>query len=247
MRITKNQLRRSIKEEIAAALREDDKKDEGPGVKGPSEALPTASAGEQIGKEGRAELQDMEDIVSAIPEKKPGPGAKLHKRKKGKTDTNESRLRITKNQLKQIIKEELAGVVKEGWRDYDLNLGGGMTGKMQREYPEELGEYDPYTAGELTSDIQSGASKVASLLTPDLGGAGKELANKLGFGGGEDFEAMDDDALKDRLITAQAGMINPQGVSTKRSNMNDAAVINNILKSRAGAAVVDETRRRRKR
>jgi len=57
MRITKNQLRQIIKEELAAVLREDDKEDEGPGVKGDVEALPAASATEKAGAKGRAEME----------------------------------------------------------------------------------------------------------------------------------------------------------------------------------------------
>ena len=77
MRITKNQLRQIIKEELAAVLREDDKEDEGPGVKGDVEALPAASATEKAGAKGRAEMEQrpmlkgsgVKSIKSDQPEK----------------------------------------------------------------------------------------------------------------------------------------------------------------------------------
>jgi hypothetical protein len=60
-------------------------------------------------------------------------------------------MRITKRQLKQLIKEELATtLVKEGWydtlADFDWGLGGGAKGGIQRKYPNSgIGEYEPTT------------------------------------------------------------------------------------------------------
>ena len=140
-------------------------------------------------------------------------------------------MRITKNQLRQIIKEELSLVLREGVADFDLKMGG-LGGEQLRSKlalakgDQSQGVYDPYTVGELGSDIKSG------------------VGSFFGLGGGEDFEAMDDGALKDRLATAQAGMV---GGSNRRGSMNDAAKINRILDKRAEASgTVRESKRRRK-
>tara|TARA_R110002124_G_scaffold174475_3_gene342136 strand:+ start:124 stop:465 length:342 start_codon:yes stop_codon:yes gene_type:complete len=77
-------------------------------------------------------------------------------------------MKITKAQLKQIIKEELSAVLdeeiveeEEQLDEFDLKLGGGAGGAVERR----KGEYDPYTTGELAQDVTSGLGKAASTVT----------------------------------------------------------------------------------
>ncbi len=92
-------------------------------------------------------------------------------------------MKITKAQLKQIIKEELEAVLdeeiveedelEEGIEDFDLKLGGGAGGAIERK----KGTYNPYTVGDAVSDIKGATGRLATTVTTGAQDAAK-LAGK---------------------------------------------------------------------
>ena len=143
-------------------------------------------------------------------------------------------MRITKNQLRRIIKEELAGVLKEGLSDIDLKLGGGGGGAVEKR----MGDYDPYTVGELGSDIKAGIGKVSSF-----------------FGGGADepraIEAVqaDIDATNAALKSGEMSQLDAAAALAKlgreKSDITGVS-IGQEPGSLEGLAGVREAKRRRK-